>query len=154
MGIRNGLCKKGALPLIAFRLKSIQQVLVTWSSSLIWSKGESSSFGKPVSGAKFLPNQIPSLTSPTITHIVFSNWENMTHVFMEVDAKEQAKAEWGFSAVPFYVVVDANGSVIGTGEPKTVDYSSLIADSAANKATKENDIVNAAAPTFTVDEDF
>ena len=30
----------------------------------------------------------------------------MTHVFMDVSTKETAKVEFGFTAVPFYVIVD------------------------------------------------
>jgi hypothetical protein len=30
----------------------------------------------------------------------------MTHVFMDMEAKEEAKAFFGFTSVPFYVVVD------------------------------------------------
>ena len=81
---------------------------------------------------------------------------------MDMEAKEAAKAAWGFAAVPFYVVVDAAGNVIGTGEPKTVDYSALIAESiktvrvsASSNGENSTASSNTRAPTaFTLDEDF
>lgn len=33
-------------------------------------------------------------------------FDDLTHCFMEVDVKETAKTAFGFSAVPFYVVID------------------------------------------------
>ena len=33
-------------------------------------------------------------------------WENLVHVFVEEDMKDQAKAAFGYTAVPFYVVFD------------------------------------------------
>lgn len=33
-------------------------------------------------------------------------WDNLMHVFVEEDVKDQAKAAFGYSAVPFYVVFD------------------------------------------------
>lgn len=81
---------------------------------------------------------------------------------MDVEAKEAAKAAWGFTSVPFYVVVDAAGNVIGTGEPKAVDYLALIdastkTMSAPGFSNGENlNSSNAKIPTttFTLDEDF
>ena len=58
--------------------------------------------------------------------MIAGNWENMAHVFMEMDVKENAKAAFGFSAVPFVVVVDKSGAVIGQGDPKLVDYAELL----------------------------
>ena len=55
-----------------------------------------------------------------------SEWGNLTHVFMEVDVKEKAKAAFGFTAVPFVVVVNADGVVVGHGDPKNLDYAALL----------------------------
>ena len=30
----------------------------------------------------------------------------MTHVFMDLDVKESAKSVFGYTAVPFYVIID------------------------------------------------
>jgi hypothetical protein len=34
------------------------------------------------------------------------SFESMTHVFMDMTVKEAAKAAFGFTAVPFYVIVN------------------------------------------------
>ena len=60
------------------------------------------------------------------SEMVAVTWENLMHVFMEVEVKEEAKALFGFNAVPFVIVVDKDGNVIGHGDPKTVDYASLV----------------------------
>jgi hypothetical protein len=78
--------------------------------------------------------------------MVADTWENLTHVFMEVEVKEEAKALFGFNAVPFVIVVDKDGNVIGHGDPKTVDYAALVAGGAAAAA-------GASAP-LVLDEDF
>ena len=93
-------------------------------------------------------------------------WENMTHAFMEVDMKEQAKKAFGFTQVPFYVVVGTSGTILGMGDPKKIDYEGLLAKEtelkvelphAAVAKTLENPEVTPAengANVFTLDEDF
>ena len=51
--------------------------------------------------------------------------ENLTHLFMSTEEKEVAKAEFGFTAVPFCVVFDAGGSVLYTGDPMAVDFGTV-----------------------------
>ena len=36
----------------------------------------------------------------------YRSLDNMTHVYMDMEVKELAKAAFGFTAVPFYVIVD------------------------------------------------
>ena len=36
-----------------------------------------------------------------------SGWENMTHIFVESAVKESLKAQYGFSEVPFCLVIDS-----------------------------------------------
>lgn len=55
-----------------------------------------------------------------------NDWTNLTHIWMEIDEKEQAKKVFNFTAVPFYVVVGKDGSIIGSGEPKLVNYVQLL----------------------------
>lgn len=42
--------------------------------------------------------------------LVDDEWEHLTHLFMSTDEKEVAKAEFGFSAVPFCVAFAADGA--------------------------------------------
>lgn len=58
-----------------------------------------------------------------------ADWENMEHAWMDVEDKELAKAAFGFAAVPYYVFVGKNGIVLATGDPKSVDYSTLLKQS-------------------------
>jgi len=80
------------------------------------------------------------------------HYENLTHVFMEIDAKEKAKEVFGFSAVPFVVVVRSDGTVLGQGDPKTINYVELL------KSHGEHHVPTASQPTashsLVFDEDF
>jgi len=76
---------------------------------------------------------------------MLDDWESMTHVFMEIEDKEAAKAAFGFAAVPFLLVVSKAGSILGMGDPKNTDYQALLA------ASEE---LAGAADVFTLDEDF
>ena len=85
------------------------------------------------------------------------DWENMTHVFMDMEMKEEAKKLLGFTAVPFYVVVDKNGNITGKGDPKKIDYMELLNTEAQPIIEKPEEIVPILAPVenvFTLDEDF
>ena len=96
------------------------------------------------------------------------DWENLTHVFMEVDMKELAKKAFGFTQVPFYVVVGESGSILGMGDPKNIDYEQLLAEETNVKAELPDTATapaktledNEARPAenrenvFTLDEDF
>ena len=53
---------------------------------------------------------------------VFSTWENLTHVFFEVEQNELVKKELGLKSVPFYAVADQNHVIVARGEPKTVSW--------------------------------
>lgn len=50
------------------------------------------------------------------------SWENLTHLFIETENKDEAKATFGYSSVPYYIVFDKNGRIIKYGDSKTVDY--------------------------------
>ena len=96
----------------------------------------------------------------------------LTHCFMDLETKETAKATFGFASVPFYVVVDKRGVILGMGEPKSINYRSLIDDNAAaataitsssiscenESASVSNKIATTeavtSAPTLVFDEDF
>lgn len=94
-------------------------------------------------------------------------WDNLTHTFMDMTNKEVAKAAFGFTTVPFYVVVSKDGRVVGRGEPKNTDYVSLLAAAAAITNPAEVDapmpsakvavpapVPQHASNVFTLDEDF
>jgi thiol-disulfide isomerase/thioredoxin len=90
------------------------------------------------------------------------DWTNLTHAFMEADVKEEAKKAFGFAAVPFYVVVNKEGTILGAGDPKKIDYEVLLnapAPEIAEIAEKampatEEETKPATENVFTLDEDF
>jgi len=85
--------------------------------------------------------------------MISGEWGNLLHVFMEIEVKEQAKAAFGFAAVPFYVVVDRQGNVVGSGDPKTVDFVKLLADTKVPSSAAAASS-SATIPEFKLDEDF
>ena len=100
------------------------------------------------------------------------SFNELTHCFMNMETKEIAKATFGFASVPFYVVVDKRGVVLGMGEPKAVNYRTLIDNAATataaattssisfenesasvgNKIATTEAVVH--APTLVFDDDF
>ena len=97
------------------------------------------------------------------------SFSELTHCFMDMETKETAKATFGFASVPFYVVVDKRGVVLGMGEPKAVNYRSLIDNATAATTSSiiscENESASvgnkmttieaaAHAPTLVFDDDF
>jgi thiol-disulfide isomerase/thioredoxin len=98
------------------------------------------------------------------------SFAELIHCYMDMETKETAKAIFGFASVPFYVVVDKRGVILGMGEPKAVNYRSLIDNAAVatttssisscenesasvgNKITTTETVVH--APTLVFDDDF
>ena len=52
----------------------------------------------------------------------------------QVNEKLAAKAEFGFSAVPFCVVFGADGTVLHRGDPNAIDFSTIFNAPAAIEA--------------------
>ena len=52
-------------------------------------------------------------------------WQNVNHYFMEKEDKETAKKLLGFKQVPFYVVMDENGSITQSGSRRQVDFEEI-----------------------------
>jgi thiol-disulfide isomerase/thioredoxin len=67
--------------------------------------------------------------------LVDDEWEHLTHLFMSTDEKEVAKAEFGFSAVPFCVAFAADGAVLYKGSPKAADWVAIFSSAAADAAS-------------------
>ena len=86
------------------------------------------------------------------------DWTNLTHAFMEADVKEEAKKAFGFAAVPFYVVVNKDGRILGAGDPKKIDYEELLNAPAPEIAEIAEKVMPAPEEetknVFTLDEDF
>jgi thiol-disulfide isomerase/thioredoxin len=86
-----------------------------------------------------------------VSDLVDGEWENMTHVFMDMDNKDAAKAAFSFAQVPFYVIVSASGEIVAQGEPKQIDYQAALktatASIAAPNGVKKEEV-------FSLDEDF
>lgn len=96
-----------------------------------------------------------------VTDLV-DDWQNMTHVFMDIENKDIAKAAFKFTQVPFYVVVSATGDVVDTGDPKSVDFRASLQAAAKPEMTSDcclqtsefDNAAPAAVHTFSLDEDF
>jgi|LauGreDrversion4_1035100.scaffolds.fasta_scaffold839869_1 hypothetical protein len=81
---------------------------------------------------------------------------------MEIDEKEAAKAAFGFTQVPYYIIIDKNGTLVGSGEPSKTDYISILAKSNTMVSTIQENIPQNIAPSpsvvpqnvFTLNEDF
>lgn len=52
-------------------------------------------------------------------------WQNVNHYFMDKEDKETAKKLLGFKQVPFYVVMDENGSITQSGSGRQVDFEEV-----------------------------
>jgi hypothetical protein len=52
-------------------------------------------------------------------------WQNVNHYFMSQSDKEQAKKELGFKSVPFYVVLDEEGTITQKGNQKAIDFEEV-----------------------------
>jgi thiol-disulfide isomerase/thioredoxin len=52
-------------------------------------------------------------------------WQNVSHYFMDQKNKEEAKKVLGFRSVPFYVVLDENGSITQLGNGKSIDFDEV-----------------------------
>ncbi|KAL1522750.1 hypothetical protein AB1Y20_017723 [Prymnesium parvum] len=52
-------------------------------------------------------------------------WENLIHCYMTVEDKLKAKAELGFTSVPFCLVIAADGSILFKGDPAQVDFTNV-----------------------------
>ena len=85
------------------------------------------------------------------SEMIADTWENLTHVFMEIDVKEEAKLFFGFTAVPFIVVIDIDGTVLGKGDPKSFDYMSLLKNTTTTNTAASTVVVPG---MLTLDEDF
>lgn len=68
---------------------------------------------------------------------------------MEIDVKEAAKAAFGFTQVPYYIIIDKDGTLVGYGEPKSTDYKAIL-EKSDKVITQENISQN----VFTLNEDF
>eukprot|EP00980_Cylindrotheca_fusiformis_P028773 scaffold22642_cov134-Cylindrotheca_fusiformis.AAC.28 len=52
-------------------------------------------------------------------------WQNVNHYFMNQKDKEEAKKILGFKSVPFYVVLDEDGSIQQKGNSKSIDFGEV-----------------------------
>ena len=82
---------------------------------------------------------------------MYYSWENLTHIFVEESDKEKAKAAFGFTAVPFYVVFDKDGTIVASGDSKTIDYVSLIPNTSSVDSKVQ---ASATQNLVSFDEDF
>jgi len=87
-----------------------------------------------------------------VSEMCEGEWENLTHLYMTKDEKETAKAAFGFTAVPFCIVIDTSGNIIFKGDPKLADFESLLSGT-PTKSLETATVFNEAA-TLSFDDDF
>ena len=78
----------------------------------------------------------------------------MTHTFMEIDEKERAKSFFSFSQVPFCVCVKPDGVILAVGDPKTIDFDTILSSRVVSENEVGNRGVQLERPALTLDEDF
>eukprot|EP00310_Coccolithus_braarudii_P012384 CAMPEP_0183349606 /NCGR_PEP_ID=MMETSP0164_2-20130417/13734_1 /TAXON_ID=221442 /ORGANISM="Coccolithus pelagicus ssp braarudi, Strain PLY182g" /LENGTH=186 /DNA_ID=CAMNT_0025521353 /DNA_START=27 /DNA_END=587 /DNA_ORIENTATION=+ len=61
-----------------------------------------------------------------ISEMIEGEWEELVHLYATVREKEIAKAEYGFSTVPFCVVFAADGEVLSMGDPARLNFDDLL----------------------------
>eukprot|EP00966_Prymnesium_polylepis_P030055 698698-Prymnesium_polylepis.2 len=72
-----------------------------------------------------------------VTELIDDMWDSLTHCYMTADEKAKAKAEFGFTSVPFCVVYGADGALRFKGNPADIDYATVFAAPApVEEATK------------------
>lgn len=52
-------------------------------------------------------------------------WQNVSHYYMDPENKDHAKRILGFKSVPFYVVLDENGSIHQKGGSRAIDFDEV-----------------------------
>jgi hypothetical protein len=68
-----------------------------------------------------------------------SGWENMTHIYIEPSVKEALKQQFGFTEVPYCIVIDSvrtldpdsphppqSSCVLASGNPKSLDIQAIL----------------------------
>lgn len=59
-----------------------------------------------------------------IKEMVDDNWENLLHLYMNIENKELAKKEYDFSYVPFCLVF-SDSKLIESGDPRSIDFKKI-----------------------------
>ena len=75
-------------------------------------------------------------TQEQVLELLEGQWENLAHLYMTFEEKEFAKKEFGFTAVPFAVVFNAEGKVCYSGDPAKIDVSTVF-DSTGEKLASD-----------------
>ena len=66
-------------------------------------------------------------TQEQVLDLLEGQWENLKHMYMNVAEKEAAKAQFGFTQLPFAVVFGADGTVLFSGDPQGIDFATVFA---------------------------
>lgn len=61
-----------------------------------------------------------------VIDLIDDMWENLTHCYMSLDEKLSAKAELGFTSVPYCVVFGADGTILFKGDPTNADLEAVL----------------------------
>jgi thiol-disulfide isomerase/thioredoxin len=76
-------------------------------------------------------------------------WQGIQHYYMATEYKEQAKMVFGFKTVPFYVFVNAQGTITQTGGPSNIDFNNLPGTTYSSTSTS-----TPSTPTSTTNSNF
>lgn len=74
-----------------------------------------------------------------VAEIALDSWESLHHLFIETEHKDAAKAAFGYSAVPYYVLFDRTGRMVKCGDSKAFDYLSELTALLAAEAVLPTD---------------
>lgn len=61
-----------------------------------------------------------------VVELIDDMWPRLTHCFMTVEEKLLAKKEFGFTSVPFCIVVGGDGTILYKGDPARMDLDALL----------------------------
>lgn len=79
--------------------------------------------------------------------VVDGEWENLTHLYVDSETKDNLKLQFQFSQVPFCIIADKNLKVLAAGSPKDIDLCAALATGASEVAASSNGLL-------VFDEDF
>ena len=91
-------------------------------------------------------------TQEQVLELLEGQWEGLQHLYMTFAEKEAAKKAFGFSAVPFVAVFGADGALKYAGDPKGVDFGTVIDAAPAAAAAEEQQLATDLAAKASVAE--
>ena len=60
-----------------------------------------------------------------VKDVAEDNWDNLMKLYLTIDGKEKAKQHFGFSSVPFCVIISPEGNLISSDDPKNINFDTI-----------------------------